>query len=105
MRIAAVGDVHGDEHREMLASDLDRLGPVDLFLLAGDLTDRNDREAYGRVLETVRSRTGAPMYGVFGNNEYEASAPENVQRFSDRYGVRFRRDEALAFQPQVRSGG
>src|SRR5439155_1169637 len=24
MRIAAVGDVHGDEHREMLASDLDR---------------------------------------------------------------------------------
>ena len=104
MRIAAVGDVHGDEHREMLASDLDRLGPVDLFLLAGDLTDRNDREAYGRVLETVRSRTGAPMYAVFGNNEYEDSVPEYVERFSDRYGVRFLRDEAVSFNTQRASG-
>src|SRR2546430_8835082 len=104
MRIAAVGDVHGDEHREMLASDLDRLDPVDLFLLAGDLTGRNDREAYGRVLETVRSRTGAPMYAVFGNNEYEDSAPEYVERFSDRYGVRFLRDEAVSFDTQGGSG-
>src|SRR3989454_4956711 len=104
MRIAAVGDVHGDEHREMLASDLDRLGPVDLFLLAGDLTDRNDREAYGRVLETVRSRTGAPMFAVFGNNEYEDSVPEYVERFSDRYGVWFLRDEAVSFETQRASG-
>src|SRR5438309_1922825 len=104
MRMAAVGDGHGDEHREMLASDLDRLGPVDLFLLAGDLTDRNDREAYGRVLETVRSRTGAPMYAVFGNNEYEDAVPEYVERFSDRYGVRFLRDEAVSFETQGGSG-
>src|SRR3989442_11594262 len=104
MRIAAVGDVHGDEHREMLASDLDRLGPVDLFLLAGDLTDRNDREADGRVLETVRSRTGAPMYAVFGNNEYEDSVPEYVERFSDRFCVRFLRDEPGSFNTQPASG-
>src|SRR2546427_8942156 len=104
MRIAAVGDVYGDERRELFASDLDRLGPVDLFLLAGDLTDRNDREAYGRVLETVRSRTGAPMYAVFGNNEYEDSVPEYVERFSDRYGVRFLRDEAVTFDTQRASG-
>lgn len=104
MRIAAVGDVHGDEHREALQSNLDRLGPVDLFLLAGDLTDRNDREAYGRVLETIRSRVDAPMYAVFGNNEYEESHPEYVERFSDRYDVRFLRDETVTFETRGMSG-
>src|SRR6266571_8889571 len=104
MRIAAVADVHGDEHREALESDLARLGPVDLFLLAGDLTDRNDREAYGRVLETIRSRVDAPMDAVFGNNEYEESHPEYVERFSNRYRVRFLRDEAVMFGTPGTSG-
>src|SRR5437867_5467668 len=104
MRIGAVADVHGDEHREALEPDLARLGPVDLFLLAGDLTDRNDREAYGRVLETIRSHVDAPMYAVFGNNEYEDSHPEYIERFSRRYGVRFLRDEVVTFGTQGASG-
>ncbi len=104
MRIAAVGDVHGDEHREALRSDLGRLGPVDLFLLAGDLTDRNDREAYGRVLETIQPRIDAPMYAVFGNNEYDESHPEYIERFSDRHGVRFLRDEAVTFEARGMAG-
>jgi Icc-related predicted phosphoesterase len=104
MRIAAVGDVHGDEHREALGSDLGRVGPVDVFLLAGDLTDRNDLEAYGRVLETIRSQIDAPMYAVFGNNEYEDSHPTYIERFSDRYRVRFLRDEAATFETHGGSG-
>src|SRR5439155_490409 len=46
MRLAAVGDIHGHENLAAVAADLDRLGPVDLVLLAGDTTDRNDLEEY-----------------------------------------------------------
>src|SRR5205823_5339035 len=81
MRLAAVGDIHGHENLAAVAADLDRLGPVDLVLLAGDTTDRNDLEAYGAVLQTVRSRISAPIAAVFGNNEYANDHPAYVARF------------------------
>lgn len=70
MRIAAVGDVHGDEHLGAFEADLRRLGEVDLFLLAGDLTERNDLDAFARVVGAVTDLAGCPTYAVFGNNEY-----------------------------------
>ncbi len=73
MRVAAVGDIHGHEHLAPFTADLDRLEPPDLFLVAGDLTDRNDAGAFREVVDAIRGRVRCPVYGVFGNNEYEAS--------------------------------
>ncbi|HYY49216.1 MAG TPA: metallophosphoesterase [Thermoplasmata archaeon] len=97
MRIAAVGDVHGRENLAALASDLDRLGPVDLLLLAGDITDRNDLEAYGAVLRAIRDRTAAPIAAVFGNNEYAQDHPTYIARYADAFRVRFLQDEAATW--------
>ncbi len=94
MRIAAVGDIHGHENLEPFRADLDRLGDVDLFLLAGDTTDRNDLDAFGEVLEALRRRVDAPLWAVFGNNEYEHDRPTYASRFGERYRVRFLQDES-----------
>ncbi len=76
MRIAAVGDVHGHEHLEDLRRDLEGLDPPDLFLLAGDLTDHNQLDAFVEVVGAVRDAVSCPVYGVFGNNEYAQSHDE-----------------------------
>jgi Icc-related predicted phosphoesterase len=94
MRIAAVGDVHGHENLPGLAADLDRVGSVDLFLLAGDTTDHNDLDAFEAVLRTIRGHVAAPIAVVFGNNEYANDHPTYVARFAAKYGVRFLQDEA-----------
>ncbi len=101
MRIAAVGDIHGHENLDPFRGDVDRLGPVDLFLLAGDTTERNDVEAFGEALEAIRAHVTAPIWAVFGNNEYDHDRPTYVARYGERYGVRFLRDEAATFE----SGG
>src|SRR2546428_13766239 len=80
MRIAAVGDVHGGENLPTLLSDLERLEPPDLFLLAGDLTDHNDLDAFIEVVDAVRGQVRCPIYGVFGNNEDTDSPPEHRKR-------------------------
>lgn len=98
MRIAAVGDVHGPENLEAVRTDLDRLGPVDLFLLAGDTTDRNDIEAFGSVLKAIRERVSAPIWAVFGNNEYHHDHPTYIARYAGAFRVRFLQDEAATFE-------
>src|SRR5436190_10917414 len=94
MRLAAVGDIHGHENLAAVAADLDRLGPVDLVLLAGDTSDRNDLEAYGAVLQTVRSRISAPIAAVSGNNEHENDHPAHVARCGAAHHVRSLQDAA-----------
>jgi Icc-related predicted phosphoesterase len=98
MRIAAVGDVHGHTHLAPFRKDLEGLGRVDLFLLAGDTTDRNDLETFGTVLEAVRERVHAPIWAVFGNNEYAEDHTAYVDRYAGPYGVRFLRDDAAIFE-------
>ncbi len=93
MRVAAVGDIHGHENLAAFAADLERLEPPDLFLLAGDLTDRNNVEQFGEVVDAVRRRVSCPMYGVFGNNEYEESHAAYRERAR---GIVFLEDEAVA---------
>lgn len=101
MRIAAVGDVHGHENLAPLRADLAGLSPVDLFLLAGDTTDRNDMDAFAAVLESIRERVDAPIFAVFGNNEYPQDHETYVSRYADRYRVRFLQDRAAT----VAAGG
>ena len=80
MRVAAVGDVHGGENLRALREDLERLESPDLFLLAGDLTDHNDADAFVDVVDAVHERVSCPIYGVFGNNEYSQSHGEYRSR-------------------------
>ena len=98
VHLAAVGDIHGHENLEAFRQDLEALEPVDLFLLAGDTTERNDVDAFGEVLEALRTRVTAPVWAVFGNNEYDHDRPTYVSRYGDRYGVRFLRDESATFE-------
>lgn len=97
VRIAAVGDVHGHENLRPFRRDLERLGDVDLLLLAGDTTEKNDLDAFGLVLAAIREHVRAPIWAVFGNNEYDHDRPTYVARYADRFGVRFLRDEAAEF--------
>ena len=98
MRIAAVGDIHGHENLDPFRADLERLGEVDLLLLAGDTTERNDVEVFGEVLEALRRRVDAPVWAVFGNNEYAHDRPTYVSRYAERYRVRFLEDESAVFE-------
>jgi len=98
MRVAAVGDVHGHQNLEPFRRDLEALGPVDLVLLAGDTTDRNDAEAFDLVLETLRARVDAPAFAVFGNNEWSQDHTKYAARASERYRVRFLQDEAVVVE-------
>ncbi len=98
MLIAAVGDIHGHENLESFHGDLERLEPVDLFLLAGDTTERNDIEAFGAVLEAIRESVDAPLWAVFGNNEYAHDHPTYIARYADKFGVRFLQDEDAVFE-------
>ena len=98
MRIAAVGDIHGHENLAAFRRDLEALGRVDLMLLAGDTTERNDMEAFGEALEAVRAHVDAPLWAVFGNNEYEHDRPTYIARYAERFGVRFLQDESARFE-------
>lgn len=103
MRIAAVGDIHGHENLEPFREDLARLGPVDLLLLAGDTTERNDLEAFGEVLDAIRERVTAPIWAVFGNNEYDHDRPTYIARHASPHGVRFLQDESAVFEAHGQS--
>src|SRR2546426_12249339 len=59
MRIAAVGDVHGGENLPGLQKDLETLPRMDLFLLAGGLTDHQEPGAL------VRGGAGGAAPGSF----------------------------------------
>ncbi|HKW43443.1 MAG TPA: metallophosphoesterase [Thermoplasmata archaeon] len=102
MRIAAVGDIHGEQNREAVRHELARLGPVDALLLAGDTTDHNNLDAYGAVLKTIREHVTAPIFAVFGNNEYQEDHPEYAARFAHTFRVRFLQDEAAVVGPADR---
>jgi len=98
MRVAAVGDVHGREHLESFRRDLEGLGPVDLFLLAGDTTDHNDNDAFAAVIRALRERVEAPVWAVFGNNEYADDHDTYRERFAGPHGLRFLADEEAVFE-------
>ena len=98
MRIAAVGDIHGHENLAALRRDLETLDPVDLLLLAGDTTERNDMEAFGEALQAIRDHVDAAVWAVFGNNEYEHDRATYIARYADAFRMRFLQDEAVRFE-------
>ena len=90
MRIAAASDVHGGELLDLFEKSLQSLPEVDLFLLAGDITEHNRAEDFTKVIEAVASRVSCEILGVFGNNEYA----ESQDALAGSTRARFLRDEA-----------
>lgn len=71
MRIAAVADVHGEEFKEPFLEGLEKTRDVDLFLIAGDLTDRSDIQIFRSIFSTIEETLDCPVVCVFGNEEYD----------------------------------
>ncbi len=93
MIVGAVGDVHGKESIGIIEAQR-RLENLDLLLLAGDLTDGNDLEAFDSVISELRRMTDAQMIAVFGNEEYDASHEEYMRRGD----IVFLDDEAITIE-------
>jgi Icc-related predicted phosphoesterase len=91
MLIGAFGDSHGKRYLDQVEELPRQLQDVDLVMLAGDITDRNDPEKYAQALAEVRNSTEAPIVAVFGNDEYEQDHPEYRRRFD----IIFLEDEAV----------
>lgn len=94
MKLLAVGDVHGDEYLNALRKRMDESPDVDLILLAGDITERNDLAAFERVLETIQEGRDSPVFSIFGNEEWAES--HDVYRRS--FPIRFLHDEAFTWE-------
>jgi Icc-related predicted phosphoesterase len=58
---------------EYLIPSLDALEGVDLLLLAGDITDRDNIRTFKDSIELMLERVDAPVLSVFGNEEYMQS--------------------------------
>ncbi len=91
MIIGALGDAHGRKFLGLVKDLKGQLAGVDLLLLAGDITDGNDLDQYGYVLDRLGRFTSAPMVAVFGNDEYEQDHEEYRKRFT---GVTFLEDSS-----------
>ena len=79
IRIAAVGDVHGDETRRAeIAEAFARVGEhADLLLLAGDLTTYGEPEQAAVVADACRSLR-MPVIAVLGNHDWHADKSDAI---------------------------
>ena len=89
IRVAAVGDLHfGPESQGRYRPALEDLADrSDLFLLAGDLTQRGLTEE-GAVAAKELSGTGVPTYAVLGNHDYHSDQQDDITRVFEDAGVR-----------------
>lgn len=94
MRIAAVGDIHGREFLEAFRTALAGVDEVDLFLLAGDITDHNRIEEFEETGAAVRDRVTCPIVCVFGNNEWTA----DHGKYREKFDFTFLDDEDRRFE-------
>ena len=79
MRVAAIGDLHVQEHddapyREMFGEISQH---ADVLLLCGDLTNFGKTREAEILADDIKSCT-IPVLGVLGNHDYECGQPEKV---------------------------
>jgi Icc-related predicted phosphoesterase len=99
IRVAAVGDLHvGIDSAGRLAPRLAGLADhADLFLLAGDLTQRG-RPEEAKVLAEELGGVQVPTVAVLGNHDYHADEQDEVTEILERAGVRVLEGEAVVLE-------
>jgi Icc-related predicted phosphoesterase len=99
IRVAAVGDLHvGIDSAGRLAPRLAGLADhADLFLLAGDLTQRGRPEEAKVLAEELRG-VGVPTVAVLGNHDYHSDGQDEVTEILERAGLRVLEGEAVVLE-------
>ncbi len=86
MRIAAVSDIHSPRYISEFKNALSHIKIPDLFLLAGDMVDAGNINAYRNISNIITGLFGdeLPIVACFGNDERGAS----IQDMKDIVGER-----------------
>jgi len=99
MLIAATGDIHSPIHYELFVKSIDNLQvKSELFLIAGDLIDRNSTRQKGpfdelkRVSNVMFGKINCPIIACFGNNEFNQDWDEIRKQNPE---IKFLQDETL----------
>jgi len=79
MRVAAIGDLHVQEHDDAPYRELfsEISSHADVLLLCGDLTNFGKTREAEILADDIKSCT-VPALGVLGNHDYECGQPEKV---------------------------
>ncbi|MFL6775702.1 MAG: metallophosphoesterase [Sphingomicrobium sp.] len=79
MRVAAIGDLHVQEHDDAPYRELfsEISSHADVLLLCGDLTNFGKTKEAEILADDIKSCT-VPVLGVLGNHDYECGQPEKV---------------------------
>ena len=107
MKIGVLSDLHIDKNKEgliegetfsSLVSELIDRQSVDVFLLAGDVSD--DYRITQEFIETVKQKSGVPLYFVPGNHDYWSINHEvkDTNRLHDFFAEQ---EESLISRPRI----
>jgi len=97
MIIAATGDIHSPQYYDdfLRALELMKAKP-DLFLMVGDMIDRNEIGEYDKICNALFGKINCPIVSCFGNNEF---IPDITQQIKERYKeIRFLWDDSTILQ-------
>jgi Icc-related predicted phosphoesterase len=98
VRLALTADVHADAAvREPLAAAFRSLPPVDLVLMAGDLTTLGQVEQ-AQVLAEACAELPAPAVAVLGNHDFHSGQEDDIRALLEDAGVAVLDGRAAAFE-------
>jgi Icc-related predicted phosphoesterase len=88
LRVAAIGDIHVKENREVTLRDLfsEISQAADVLVIAGDLTDLGKVREAELLAEDLRA-CAIPVVAVLGNHDYESGCVEEVSSILRQAGM------------------
>jgi Icc-related predicted phosphoesterase len=88
MRVAAIGDLHVQEHDQAPYRELfsEISNHADVLLLCGDLTNFGKTREAEILADDIKSCT-VPVLGVLGNHDFECGQPEKVVEILSAAGM------------------
>lgn len=96
MLIAAVSDVRSPRFYEEFVRAIENLTKQpDLFLMAGNMVERNEIDEYEKILNALFGKINCPIVACFGSIEYFEDREEIKRRFKE---IRFLDDQVMVFE-------
>ncbi|MHA1577401.1 MAG: metallophosphoesterase family protein [Candidatus Thorarchaeota archaeon] len=89
MKILAVADVHYPRFQEKFRKAIQNHDSPDLFLMAGDMVNRGEAEAYPELVDVIQDQFGTnfPIVACFGNEEYAEVRPKILALVKNRITI------------------